>query len=312
MNPISFSPIYMERIWGGRELENVYNRTLPSPNTPYGESWEISDRPDEQSVVINGPHSGKTIHELWSKHRQEIFGNNLHSDRFPLLIKILDSRSPLSIQVHPPTEIASQLNGEPKTEIWYIADATPEAKLFVGLKNGTTRETFETSLTDGTCADHVHEISPKKDQSIFIPSGRLHAIGAGLLIFEIQQNSDTTYRVFDWNRLGLNGKPRDLHVQQSLQCINFTDYQPEMDTPDGNTIANCEHFKVDKLKLSQDTSIGNPDPLRFSILTVTAGNLTDQTGHTYNPGDFILMPVGCSPLTALNTATILQTTIPQD
>lgn len=312
MNPISFTPLYMERVWGGRELENIYNRTLPTPETPYGESWEISDRPNEQSIANNGPHAGKTINELWQNQRAELFGNNLHSDRFPLLIKILDSRTPLSIQVHPPSEIAEQLGGEPKTEMWYIAEADPEAKLFVGLKNGTTRASFESSLTNGTCADQVHAISPKKGESIFIPSGRLHAIGAGLLIFEIQQNSDTTYRVFDWNRLGLDGKPRDLHVSESLQCIDFTDQEPQMDTPVGNTIAQCEHFQVDKLDLKQGTAIGNPDPRRFSILTITSGSLTDQAGNTYHPGQFTLMPVGCHPLTATANATVLQTTIPQD
>lgn len=312
MDVITFSPLYMERVWGGRELEHVYNRSLPKPDTPFGESWEMTDRPNEQSVVNHGSFEGMTLGELWQTKREEVFGSGFEqSTRFPLLIKILDARDDLSIQVHPPAHLADELGGEPKTEMWYIADTAPDAKLYVGLKQGVTQEDFQHAIENGTVDQVVHAITPKRGESIFIPSGRLHAIGAGLLIYEIQQNSDTTYRVFDWNRMGLDGKPRELHVDQSLRCIDFSDIEPTMDQPDGNIIAQCPFFQVDQLDLPTGTSVGNPDPDRFSIVTVVEGQLESADGRTHIAGDFLLLPRGSAPMTAKNNATILQTTVPR-
>jgi mannose-6-phosphate isomerase len=307
--PITFQPLYMTRVWGGRSLETVYQRTLPD-DQPYGESWEISDRPDEQSVVTAGPYAGQTLHQLWTDHREEIFGPGLTGDRFPLLIKILDAQDELSIQVHPPAEIAPALGGEPKTEMWFVADAKPEAKLYVGFKEGVTRDQFEQALSDGSVADKVHAISPKAGESIFIPSGRLHAIGAGLVIYEIQQNSDTTYRVFDWNRVGLDGTPRDLHITESMKSIDFEDFEPGMDTPEGNTLATCPLFTVDQIALPDGAAIGNPQSERFSILTVVSGALVARDGRRFAAGEFILLPRGGNQLTAEGKSSVLQTTIP--
>ena len=306
MEPITFSPIYMTRVWGGRSLETIYDRQLPDEQ-PYGESWEMSDREEEQSIVDTGPYAGKSLHELWTNHQEEIFGSGLTGDRFPLLIKILDARDDLSIQVHPPVEKAEELGGEAKTEMWYIAACDPGAKLYVGFKNGVSKEDFEASLQDGTVADKVHAIEPQKDQSIFIPSGRLHAIGSGFLIYEIQQNSDTTYRVFDWNRLGLDGKPRDLHVEQSMQSIDFDDIEPGMDHPEDSTIASCDYFVIDQIE--GQAEIQNPGD-HFSILTVVKGTLTSQAGRKFKAGDFLLLPKDGTALKASHDARILQTTIP--
>ena len=312
MDVITFEPLYMERVWGGRELENVYGRKLPNPDTPFGESWEMTDRPSEQSIVSHGPYQGKTLGQLWKNEREKIFGTGFNDKtHFPLLIKILDARDDLSIQVHPPADKAPELGGEPKTEMWYIADATPDAKLYVGLKKDVTRQDFQNAIENGTVDQVVHAITPQKGDSIFIPSGRLHAIGAGLLIYEIQQNSDTTYRVFDWNRMGLDGKPRELHVDESMACIDFDDIEPHMDTPDGNTLAHCPYFQVDQLNLTAGTNINNPDTERFSIITVVSGTISSPDGRTYSPGDFLLMPRGTSPLTAQENASILQTSIPR-
>ena len=312
MQAITFTPLYMERVWGGRKLENIYGRTLPKPDTPYGEAWEISDRPGEQSIVNHGPLIGKSLGDLWQNQRQELFGAGFENiERFPLLIKILDARDDLSIQVHPPADLAYELGGEPKTEMWYIADAAPDAKLYVGLKSGVSKDDFQRAINEGTVDQVVHAIKPKPGDSIFIPSGRLHAIGAGLLIYEIQQNSDTTYRVFDWNRVGLDGQPRELHVEQSMRCIDFSDTEPSMDEPDGNTLATCPHFHVERLDLDVGSSVGNPDPERFSIITVVSGELESEDGRTYGTGDFLLMPREASPLRAMSAATILQTIIPQ-
>ena len=306
MQPITFEPIYKSRIWGGRQLETTYRRKLPDSSTPIGEAWEIVDREDAQSVVNSGEFSGNTINHLWRNYREQIFGKVCsQSDRFPLLIKILDCADDLSIQVHPPANVACELGGEPKTEMWYIADHQPGAKLHVGLRNGVTRTSFEKAIDDGTVADQVHSISPQKGQSIFIESGRLHAIGAGFLIHEIQQNSDTTYRVFDWNRTDASGNPRDLHVAQSLACIDFDDMEPEMDKPCGDTLATCPHFTTTLIHLEAGATVSNPNLESFSLVTVVDGTL----GGGYSLGQTILLPVSAEPLVANGPATILQITI---
>lgn len=311
MEPLTFHPIYLERVWGGCKLESEYQRELPEPGVPYGESWEIVDRDKEQSIVECGLHAGKTLHDLWKNHREEIFGMGLQDHpRFPILIKVLDARDDLSIQVHPPLHLAASLGGEPKTEMWFIADCNPGAKLYVGLKMGVSRADFEKSIDDGTVADLVHAIEPQAGQSIFIASGRLHAIGAGFLIHEIQQNSDTTYRVFDWNRLGLDGQARELHVAESLASIDFDDFEPEMDTPVRETLATCEFFKTDKISLESGQMISNPDAERFSILSIVEGTLVSEGGQRFNKGQFMLIPRHGTPLTALENTTVLQVTLP--
>ncbi len=312
MESITFKPLYMERVWGGRELERVYHRQLPDPAAPFGESWEIVDREGEQSVVDEGPLAGTTLHDLWTQQRESVFGTGFADHpRFPILIKVLDARDDLSIQVHPPVHLASDLGGEPKTEMWFIADCDPGAKLYVGLKHGVTREAFEQSITDGTVEQCVHAVSPQPGDSIFIASGRLHAIGAGFLIHEIQQNSDTTYRVFDWNRLGLDGKPRQLHVSQSLASIDFDDFEPAMDTPDGDTLATCPYFQTDRKSLTAGETITNPDPERFSILSVVEGALESISGRRFTKGQFMLLPRGAAPLKATYDSTVLQVTLPE-
>ena len=307
MPAITFKPLYMQRIWGGRNLETIYHRDLPDPHSAYGEAWEIVDREDAQSIVCDGQFAGKSLHELWQNHRQEIFGIDfIESTRFPILIKILDSSDDLSIQVHPPAHLAKQFNGEPKTEMWYIAKARPGSKLYIGLKQGVTRESFEQAIAKGTVADVVHSITPDHGDFIFIESGRIHAIGAGFLIHEIQQNSDTTYRVFDWNRKDSNGNPRDLHIEESLACIDFKDTKAEIETPIDKTLVSCPYFTTTLHRLSTGETIGNPNPNQFSLITVVSGSLD----HIYAIGQTILLPKSSEPLTASELTTVLQITIP--
>jgi mannose-6-phosphate isomerase len=227
--PLTFQPIFKERVWGGRELERLYAKKIPAGKR-IGESWEISDRPGDASVITNGPLAGKNLRWLMENHAAEILGDAKPAadGRFPLLCKILDAREKLSLQVHPPANKAAELGGEPKTEMWFIADATPNASLYVGLKRGVTRVEFEEKIADGSVAGCFHRIPVKAGDAMFLPSGRVHAIGDGLVIFEIQQNSDTTYRVFDWNRVGLDGQPRELHIAQSLASIDFDDFEPKL------------------------------------------------------------------------------------
>ncbi len=227
--PLTFQPIFKERVWGGRNLERLYGKSLPVGKV-IGESWEITDRPGDTSGIANGPLAGRTLRWLMENHAKELLGpaRAASEGQFPLLIKLLDAQDKLSLQVHPPASKAAAMGGEPKTELWYIAAAAPGAELYVGLKRGITRPEFERRIQDGTVAECFHRVPVRAGDAMFLPSGRVHAIGAGLVIFEIQQNSDTTYRVFDWNRVGLDGTPRELHVAESLASIDFNDFEPAL------------------------------------------------------------------------------------
>ena len=226
--PLVFHPLFKERVWGGRMLETLYHKQLPA-EVLIGESWEIADRPGDESIIANGAFAGRTLRWLMEHHAGELLGEAAPAagGRFPILCKILDAREKLSLQVHPPPHASPPL-GEPKTEMWYIAAAEPDAELYVGLRRGVTRAVFEEGIRTGRVAECFHRISVRAGDTMFLPSGRVHAIGAGLVIFEIQQNSDTTFRVHDWDRLGLDGRPRDLHIAESLASIDFADVEPSL------------------------------------------------------------------------------------
>jgi mannose-6-phosphate isomerase len=299
--PLTFLPIFKERIWGGRELERLYGKKL-APGAVIGESWEISDRPGDASVIANGLLAGKNLRWLMQNHAAEILGDAKPAaeGRFPLLCKILDAREKLSLQVHPPASKAAELKGEPKTEMWFIADATTDASLYVGLKRGVTRVEFEKKISDGSVADCFHRIPVKAGDAMFLPSGRVHAIGDGLVIFEIQQNSDTTYRVFDWNRVGLDGKPRELHIAQSLASIDFKDFEPKLAeskfTTDGKIqkrpLVSDPLFNVEMWKLNSGAG-GLLKPKKLQIVAATAGEIEIKGGSTavkLSAGQFSLIP----------------------
>ena len=277
----------MERIWGGRRLESQFGKKL-SPNRKIGESWEIVDRPEAQSVVASGPLKGKTLHELWMGSRKEIFGEVSEAARFPLLIKMLDAQEKLSLQVHPPEKIAAKLGSEPKTEFWYVAAAEPGAELFLGFGESTTRDQFEKVLREGSAAEHIHKIRVKAGDAVFLPAGRFHGIGAGNLLVEIQQNSDTTYRVFDWNRVDpATGKPRQLHIEQALQSIDFNDVKPKLIVPKGELLVRHELFEIRKWNLDRPRAVA---PLgQFAIICCLTGKLT-CANVDLAPGEFFLLP----------------------
>ncbi len=315
--PIVFEPLFMERVWGGRKLEQLYHKKLP-PGARIGESWEVVDREEAQSVVHDGPLRGSTLHELWTQHRRTVFGleDGTGPERFPLLVKILDAQEKLSLQVHPPAAVAAELGGEPKTEMWYLAHAEAGAELYAGLAEPTDRAHFEEALHEGRAADLVQRLDVEEGDAIFIPSGRIHAIGAGCLIVEIQQNSDTTYRVFDWNRVGLDGKPRTLHVDQSLQATDFNDVRPSRQPPvsgEGGTLVDCSLFRVEKWTLDAPRPALENTGGRFAIFTCLEGE-ADCAGLTFKPGDFFLVPAGLTAAevqpSAAGATTLLRTTIP--
>jgi mannose-6-phosphate isomerase len=281
-----FEPIFMERIWGGRHLESEFGKKLPAQKR-IGESWEIVDRPEAQSVVVNGPLRGKTLHELWIQGRSEIFGNVPDASRFPLLVKLLDAHEKLSLQVHPPEKVASKLGGEPKTEFWYVAAADPGAELYLGFRESITRDQFEKALRDGTAADHVHKIRVKSGDAVFLPAGRLHALGAGNLLVEIQQNSDTTYRVFDWNRMDDKGKERQLHIDQALQCIDFNDVRSRLLQPEGELLLRDNLFEIQKWNLDSTHEIVPRG--QFAIACCLTGSLR-CADVDLTRGEFFLVP----------------------
>jgi mannose-6-phosphate isomerase len=296
--PLLFKPIFQERIWGGRNLEALYHKPLP-PDVKIGESWEISDRNEAQSIIQNGPLAGKTLRWLMQNHERALLGQaSSLNGRFPLLVKILDAQEKLSLQVHPPAAKAAILKGEPKTEMWYITDAQPEAELYAGLNSGVTRNEFEAKIRTGEVTECFHRLPVREGDAMFLPSGRVHAIGAGLVIFEIQQNSDTTYRVFDWNRKDASGKSRPLHVAESLECIDFEDFEPELIHSHGIRQILVENalFRVEVADLNRTT----PVHLTFAsalVVAVIKGAVSIGDALTLSAGQFCLLPASLSKVT---------------
>ena len=285
--PLVFEPLFMERVWGGRRLESAFGKKLPA-NELIGESWEIVDRAEAQSVVRQGPWRGRTLHELWRHHRSAVFGDEIaDAPRFPILAKLLDAEEKLSLQVHPSAEVADKLGGEAKSEMWYFVAADAGALICAGLRRGVPREQFEPAIREAKAADLVHRIEVKTGDAIFVPSGRLHAIGAGNLIVEISQNSDTTYRVFDWNRNDPNGHSRHLHIEQSLQSINFEDFEPAVIRPAGEELVRCPHFMVERWDLKDARAAS--DQRAFAIFVGLSG-AAEAAGVQINAGEFFLLP----------------------
>jgi mannose-6-phosphate isomerase len=300
---LRFEPLYQERVWGGRALATELGRTLPAEGGPIGESWEVVDRAEAQSVVANGPLKGRTLRAVLAKHAAEIMGPAWPAERpFPMLVKWLDCRERLSLQVHPPAAVAGELAGEPKTENWYIAGTAPGAELIVGLKRGVTREQFERALREKTVEQCVHHFRVAAGDSILVHSGQVHAIDAGNLILEIQQNSDTTYRVYDWGRSGLDGKPRQLHLPQSLRSIDWTDFEPApvRAAPTSGVIADCAEFRIRRVVLGAGEQFqlrAGEQPRLVSVVSGSVRALGETRPGTKSPfaarlgrGDNALVP----------------------
>lgn len=299
ITPIVFKPIFQERIWGGRKLEQLFGKNIPAGKR-IGESWEIVDRPEAQSMVQDGPLVGRSLHDLWVNFREEVFGkvtggpsssrpvfDRTGVPRFPLLIKLIDAREKLSLQVHPTEVVAESLGGEAKTEFWYVAAAEPGAEIYVGLRETMARAQFEQALHSKTVAECVHSIPVKQGDAMFLPSGRFHAIGAGNVLIEVQQNSDTTYRVFDWNRLDDSGQRRSLHIEEALQCIDFNDVTPGLVRPVGDALVRDKLFEVQKWSLDSAREIAPPG--QFAIMFCLTGVLRCGDAD-FAPGQFFLVP----------------------
>ena len=294
---LKFKPIYMERVWGGAGLKTLLGRNLPGQNL-IGESWEVVDRPEAQSEIAAGPLTGLTLRQALERHGEVLMGPGCDSSRpFPVLVKWLDCQQRLSLQVHPPARVADELGGEPKTENWYVAAAKPDASLIVGLKDGVNRQQFEQALHAEQLEDCIHAFDVRPGDSLLVESGRLHAIDAGNLILEIQQNSDTTYRVYDWGRVGLDGKSRQLHVEESMRCIDFEDFEPEplrrSQMPGTDMVlADCPEFRITRHMLAKKAgSLHYPAGTDVRLLHVVEGSIREAgTGAVLERGDNVLLP----------------------
>lgn len=314
---LRFQPLYQERVWGGRALETALGRKLPVGD-PIGESWEIVDRPEAQSIVEEGSLKGQSLRSILARHAGDIMGPGWPDGKpFPILVKWLDCRERLSLQVHPPAAVAGELKGEPKTENWYIAQTAPNAKLIVGLKRGVTREQFERAIVDRSVEACVHHFNVAAGDSILVHSGQVHAIDAGNLILEIQQNSDTTYRVYDWGRAGLDGLPRRLHVQESLRSIDWTDFEPGplRGAPTSGVIAECAEFRIRRVVLGAGERLhlrAGEQPRLLSVVSGAVRSTSDGTPGSRSPvgpklarGDNALLPYAGAFTFSAETTTIL-------
>ena len=307
-----FEPLAQERIWGGRNLEERFGRVLPE-GKKIGETWELVDRAEAQSVVRGG---GESLHSYWdSADRKKIFGAKApDTARFPILIKLLDAQEKLSLQVHPPASMAKELGGDPKTEMWFFLETQPGADIYAGLKRGVGRKEFESGLVEGKVADCFHRLVTEAGQAMFLPSGRVHAIGAGNVILEIQQNSDTTYRVYDWNRKDASGKARALHVKEALASIQWEDHEPTFVQPRGERLLVCDYFKITRWWVAPgEVREVVPDAGSFRYLFVADGRIKEEaSGEEWTKGAarFVTADHGSVLLHGVEDSTVVQVEFP--
>ncbi|MCU0915797.1 MAG: class I mannose-6-phosphate isomerase [Planctomycetes bacterium] len=246
MYPLKSVPVFKERIWGGRKLQEVFGKDLP-PGEKIGESWEIADLPEGQSTIGNGALCGQPLGAVVRRYPGDIAGTRDFPPRFPLLVKFLDAQDVLSVQVHPDPQTCRRMGrGDPKTECWYIIRAEPGAVIYKGLRQGVTKERFAQAIADGTTADLLAMVPVQPGECHFIPAGTAHSLGAGLLIAEVQTPSDTTYRVFDWNRVDDTGHPRSLHIAEALESIHFDVTPDTLPVTTVGRLVDCEYFRLDK------------------------------------------------------------------
>jgi mannose-6-phosphate isomerase len=246
--PLRFKPVYKDYIWGGHRIPELYQRDEPAG--VYAESWEISTHPDGTTAIANGPLAGKTLRDLLPEHKTALIGPNVKGGDFPLLIKLIDARDVLSVQVHPNDGNAAAVGGEAKTEMWYFLEGDGSAQIYCGLKPGVGKAEFLKAMEEKTFARILQSIPARKGQAVFVPGGRVHAIDKGCLILEIQQNSNTTYRIYDWERVGVDGKPREMHIDKALKVIDWENNGDPRCKISGTTIQNCEYFRLDRFALN--------------------------------------------------------------
>ncbi|TVY09811.1 type I phosphomannose isomerase catalytic subunit [Paenibacillus cremeus] len=317
--PLQCKPEFKERVWGGRALEQFGHQL---PDGPIGEGWMIGDHPNGTTSVVNGELAGMGLDQIREQFGEVFFGSKGFSKkngRFPLLIKLLDCQDDLSVQVHPNDHYDRLPAGElGKTEMWYILDAKPGAKIIYGLKDGVTREQLAAAIDEDRIMDCLNEVTVEAGDSFYIPSGTVHALGAGVLVAEIQQNSDSTYRLYDYGRLGLDGKPRELHIEDSLNVIAYegsgaTFMKTELDRSNAwLTLARSPFFVTEKGQVQGDWPLQTtPESFIIHIICDGTGTIRYADGElTVKPGECYLLPANLGDYTLSGEMTVLRSYLP--
>ena len=311
MDPLVFTPFYRPQVWGGRNLESRLGKRLPADGR-FGEAWEISAQSLHVSRVAEGPLAGALLTDLWAGCAADLAGQSAAEQaEFPLLIKYLDCQDLLSIQVHPTDAIARRfgVGALGKTEAWVVLHAAAEGRIYAGLRPGVTPAELERRLADGTAAECLHSLTPRAGDCIFLPAGVVHAVGGGVLIAEVQQSSDATFRLFDWNRVGADGKPRQLHGEQALASIDWSAGPVNPAVPrklaglpqgvEGQRLASCDYFTLERFHLA--AAMTSPYAERLSIWMALAGAAelsSPVTGYrrVLRQGETVLAPATAGPL----------------
>jgi mannose-6-phosphate isomerase len=323
--PLRFEPIYQYRLWGGRRLAGVLTATLPGEG-PIGEAWVLSDRDDHASRVADGPLKGRTIAQLLEQFPEYVMGKLAgRFRRFPLLLKFLDAREMLSVQVHPADSHTDLLPaGETgKTEAWVVLEAGPESRIYAGLKPGTTEATLRQALTDGGVADHLACFTPKPGDGVFIPAGTVHALGGDIVVFEVQENSDVTFSLYDWNHVDAKtGKPRALQVDRALACIDFGKCAGGLVAPvveatepvERERLFRCEHFRLSRLRGQSPLTVG-ASGVPSVLVSIEGAGQVEHGGSAYaiGKGDVFLLPavLGACTFRPSSAVSVLEIEIPE-
>ncbi len=315
--PLRFEPIYQYRLWGGRRLADLLTAPLPGDG-PIGEAWVLSDRDDHPSRVADGSLKGQTIGQVLEQFPEQVMGKFAgRFRRFPLLLKFLDVREMLSVQVHP-TDPATA-----KTEAWVVLEAGTKSRIYAGLKAGTTEDDLRQALTNGTVADHLACFHPKPGDAVFNPAGMVHSLGGGVMVFEVQQNSDVTFRLFDWNHVDpKTGQPRALQVDQALACINFGECAGGLVAPMVETTSpvrrerlfHCDYFWLSRVRGESPFTVGATGVPRVLVCIDGKGQL-NHAGATYEigKGDVLLLPavLGACTFQPQGPVNVLEIEIPE-
>lgn len=297
LQPLRFQPFFRSAAWGGRALARFLGKNLPA-DVPVGESWEVSDHAVHTSVLAAGTLAGHTLRQLMEKHREELLGDAADRfDRFPWLVKFLDARDWLSVQVHPDAQVVRRLlPGEgAKTEAWLVLDAQPGSLIYAGLRPGNGPAEVQAALKGGTVADCLHRFEPRPGDLVFLPAGTVHALGGGVLLAEIQQTSDATFRLYDWHRRDAAGQARPLHVEQALASIDWAQGPVAPSTQ-----IRCPYFAVDCVRHDTTFTLGGVGRLQALIVTDGQGRL--DNGDFVMAGDAWILPASL-PSTILHVET---------
>lgn len=321
--PLKFEPIYQYRLWGGRRLAHLLSKPLPK-DEPVGEAWLLSDRKDHASKVVDGPLKGKTITELMEKCPVELMGeNNAHFKRFPLLLKFLDCHEVLSVQVHPSDGQTAYIpEGDTgKTEAWVVLETADDSIIYSGLKKGTTKKDLMEAIKTNSVSKKLHRFIPKIDDAVFIHSGTVHTLG-GAVVFEVQENSDVTFRLYDWDRKDpKTGKPRELQVEKAMACIDYNQVEigpiipvKSTEVKNAELLFDNEHFKLWRIESDAQVDVGFKDEPVILVCIHGKGIMNfDKMDYTISKGEVMLLPatVGQLELHPNSKITVLQIAIPE-